>query len=158
MLRPSLDEVYLRMLDIFARRATCVRRQVAAIFVDAQGRFLSCGYNGVPRGFTHCTERPCLGATDAHGDNRNCLAVHAEQNAVLQCANLDAVVVVYCSCTPCFECAKVLANLRNLKRVVVAETYADYRGYDVLLRAKIEVVEVEHEEPVYAEPNDQPGQ
>jgi dCMP deaminase len=148
MPRPTLDEVYLQLLRVFARRSTCARRQVAAILVDERGRVLSCGHNGVPRGFTHCTDVPCLGRDDAHGNNVNCEAVHAEANAVLNCSRLEAVVTAYVSCTPCYECAKLLANLPNLRRVVVTETYADHRGYEILLRAKIEVDEHESVGPI----------
>lgn len=137
--RPTLDEIYIRMLSIFAKRSTCTRRQVAAIFVDEYGRVLSCGYNGVPRGFTHCTDTPCKGATDEPGNTTNCEAVHAEQNAILNCSDLNRVNTVYCSCTPCYECAKMLANLKNLKRVVVNEAYADHRGFEILERAGIKI-------------------
>jgi dCMP deaminase len=139
--RPTLDEIYILMLSIFAKRATCSRRQVACILVDSMGRMLATGYNGVPRGFTHCTDTPCPGATDSHGDNRNCEAVHAEQNAILQCKDLDKVFTAYCSCTPCFECAKMLANLPALRIVRVAEEYADTRGKEILLRADIRVID-----------------
>lgn len=142
--RPSLDEIYIRMLSIFAERATCTRRKVACILVDSKGRMLAAGYNGVPRNFMHCTDAPCPGASDSHGDNRNCEAVHAEQNAMLQCKDLDKVYTVYCSCTPCFECAKMLANLPCLRMVRVAEEYADTRGKSILERANI---------TVYDEPN-----
>jgi dCMP deaminase len=137
--RPSLDDVYLRMLDILARRSTCARRQVAAILVDQFGRYVGSGYNGVPIGFPHCTDLPCEGSNDPHGDNRNCMAVHAEQNAIMNSFGPDAVDTVYCSCTPCFECAKLLANLRNLKRVVVNEPYADKRGLLVFQLRGIQV-------------------
>jgi dCMP deaminase len=142
------------MLDIFARRATCARRQVACILTTRTGQVLSCGYNGVPRGMDHCTDKPCAGANDAHGDNRNCLAVHAEQNALMQCRDLYLVDTAYCSCTPCFECAKLLANLPNVRRVVVAEGYADHRGLEVLLAQHIliEEVEVDEEENAPSEP------
>lgn len=139
--RPTLDEVYLRMLDIFARRSTCVRRQVAAIFVDGHGRYLSSGYNGVPKGQVHCIDVPCEGAKDLPGNNNHCEAVHAEQNAILQCPDLDKVHTVYCSCTPCFSCAKMLCNLLNLKRIVVNETYTDKLGRLTIMRQGIQLDE-----------------
>jgi dCMP deaminase len=149
MHRPTLNEVYLRMLDIFARRSTCTRRQVAAIITDAGGKVLSCGYNGVPKGFVHCNEGgPCLGRNDPKGDTRRCDAVHAEQNALLQCGSrLAEAHTLYCSCTPCFECAKLICNT-NIKRVVVTEHYADTRGKEILEAAHIRVEDEPADESV----------
>lgn len=50
------------------------------------------------------------------------MAVHAELNAILQCASIERARTLYCSCTPCFECAKVILNT-NITRVVVREPY-----------------------------------
>lgn len=142
MSRPTLDEVYLHMLKVFALRGTCARRKVAAIFCDQYGRHLSSGYNGPPRGFAHCIDTPCPGAGDAPGDTGNCQAVHAEQNAILNCTELDKVHTVYCSCTPCFTCAKMLANMPSLVRVIVTEMYSDRRGFEILEQRGIIVKEI----------------
>ena len=138
-MRPSLDETYLSMLPIYAARHTCARRAVAAIIIDKQGRFLSAGFNGPPKGLRHCTEHPCPGAGDVPGDTRYCEAVHAEANALLQCPDLDRAYVIYCSCTPCFECAKMICNT-NIAKVIVTEPYADPRGYEILQRKGVLVV------------------
>lgn len=124
MTRLTHDEYFLQMLALVAQRSTCVRRQVGAILVDAGHHVLSLGYNGVPRGFDHCIDTPCPGAADPSGDTRRCYAVHAEVNAVLQCARLDLARTLYVSCMPCFECAKMLVNTR-VSRLVCA---ADYPG------------------------------
>lgn len=139
VLRPSLDQTYMRMLPIYAARSTCARRQVAAIITDQAGRLLGAGFNGVPRGFNHCTETRCPGAEDQPGNNTNCQAVHAEANAILQCQDLDLADIMYCSCTPCFECAKLICNTRIYK-VIVAEPYADARGYDLLVKGGHDVI------------------
>ena len=138
-LRPSLEDTHLAMLKAYAARSTCARRQVAALITDAQGRLLGAGYNGVPRGVIHCTDFPCPGAQGAAGDTRACEAVHAEINALLQCSNLREAYTIYCSCTPCFECAKAICNT-SIVRVVVTEPYADARGYQMLKRGGKQVI------------------
>lgn len=155
--RPTLDEVYIRMLDIFARRSTCNRRQVAAIITDREGKVISIGYNGVPSGWEHCIDKPCNGAGDQPGDTRQCMAIHAEMNAIIQAGSrLKDAYRIYCSCTPCFECAKLIANTKILY-VVVSEAYADQRGKEVLEHMGIQVEELndpdEHvsDEPVGGE-------
>jgi len=125
--RPSHDEYFLSLLEHVAARSTCARRKVGAIIVDADHRILSTGYNGVPRGITHCTDIPCPGAHDLPGQTQLCWAVHAEMNAILQCHDLRYAHTLYTTCAPCFQCAKVIANT-NVQRVVSLTDYADHMG------------------------------
>lgn len=139
--RLSIDEYYLKMLELVAARSTCVRRAVGAIIVDKENHVLSTGYNGVPKGFSHCIDKPCAGASDNPGDSSNCMAVHAEQNAILQCNSLSRAYTIYCSCLPCFVCSKLLSNTR-IHVIVCKENYADKRGLKVLLDShKIVIIE-----------------
>jgi dCMP deaminase len=136
MARPSLDEYYLAMLPLVASRGTCPRRQVAAILVDDKGRLVSTGYNGPPAGMPHCTEHPCPGAGD--GPREDCEAVHAESNAILQAqASRRTPHTLYCSTTPCFNCAKLLVSA-GISRVVAESRYRhDDRGASLLARAQV---------------------
>jgi dCMP deaminase len=134
--RLSKKSYYLEMLKLVANRSTCIRRKVAAIITDRDGHVLSTGYNGVPRNFEHCIDIPCSGAGDKPGDNTKCMAVHAEQNALLQCNDLDKAYVLYCSCVPCFSCAKMIANT-NIALVICVENYADKAGQELLIEAGI---------------------
>ncbi len=129
---------FIEMLKLVAERSTCIRRKVGAIITDNDGHILSTGYNGVPRGFDHCIDTPCNGANDLRGFTVNCLAVHAEQNALLQCSSIRDATILYSSCTPCFVCAKMIANTK-ISSVFCLEEYADKTGIDVLRRAGIEV-------------------
>jgi len=135
--RPSKDEYFLHMLELVAARSTCIRRTVGAIITDADGIVLATGYNGTPRGFTHCIDRICKGGQDAAGDTSRCMAVHAEQNAIIQCTDLRRAHTIYVSCSPCFVCAKMIANT-SIKRVVCVTEYPD--RHDVLATANIELV------------------
>lgn len=120
------------MLKLVAARSTCIRRKVGAIITDRDGHVLSTGYNGVPKNFDHCIDVPCLGAGSKPGDTSLCMAVHAEQNALLQCADLSRAYAMYCSCTPCFICSKMIANT-EIQTVLCVEEYADKTGLTVLL-------------------------
>jgi dCMP deaminase len=134
----SLDEYFLQMLRLVASRGTCRRRQVAAIISDQRGVVLAMGYNGVPRHRDHCIDTPCEGANDQPGNSDRCLAIHAEVNAVMQCADLIRAFNIYVTCVPCFSCAKMIANT-GIKRVVCLEDYADTRGKDVLMKSGIQL-------------------
>jgi len=140
-LRISKVLYFFNILDQVASRSTCVRRAVGAIITDEEGHILATGYNGPPSDFDHCTDHPCRGAGDKPGDTSNCMAVHAEQNALLQCLRPELAHTMYCTCVPCFVCAKMIANTK-IKTIFAKQSYADERGLDVLLLAGI-VIEVD---------------
>lgn len=115
-----------------AKRSTCLRRAVGCVLVDRRGRVLSVGYNGVARGEPHCNERTggidyahaCPGALEKGGDLALCAAVHAEQNALLQCRNPDEVHTAYVTLSPCDSCLKLFLNT-GCERLVVGEWWRD---------------------------------
>jgi dCMP deaminase len=134
--RLSKAQYYCEMLPMVARRSTCIRRDVAAIITDKEGHILSTGYNGVPSGIRHCYYNPCPGAQQKTGDSSLCEAVHAEQNAMIQCNDLRSAYAMYCSCTPCFTCAKMILNT-PIKVIYCLERYPDNRAIEILLRRRI---------------------
>jgi dCMP deaminase len=138
MSRPSLDEYYIGMLEHVAVRGTCPRRKVAAILVDAAGRLLSTGHNGNPSGMAHCEDSPCPGSPALDGRREDCEAVHAETNAVLFADPARRVGgTLYCSTSPCFDCAKLLITA-GVRHVVCATVYKhDERGSELLGRGGI---------------------
>jgi dCMP deaminase len=138
-MRSSIDTYYLDILRLVALRSTCHRRKVGAIITDGTGHVLSTGYNGVPSGVAHCIEEPCDGVFDPPGDTTRCMAVHAEINALLQCADLSRARVMYISCVPCFACAKAILNTA-IRRIVVTEVYKDDRGATLLIDRGVELI------------------
>lgn len=137
--RITLDTWAFSMVSLYAMRGTCVRRQAGALALDEYNRVIGMGMNGVPRGFVHCTDSPCIGATDEAGNTDNCWAVHAEANMVLNAHDPSKIEKVYVSVTPCKNCALILANLPNLKIVKALGRYADERGIDILETAGVTV-------------------
>ena len=127
-----------------ATRSTCARRNAGAVAVDDQRRIVSIGYNGVPSGYPHCTpETPCPGAFDKSGDTSNCMAIHAEVNCIIHSRDPYRIHTMYVTASPCKNCALVLANLPNLKRVVYGEDYPDDRGLAALRRNRIKLEKLE---------------
>ena len=101
---------------------TCSRRKVGAIFLDSRFRVLSTGYNGTPYGLIHCTGQ-CAGELSTTGkDLDKCEAVHAEQNALLQCSNVDNILYVMVTVSPCMHCTKLLLNT-GCKHIYSYEIY-----------------------------------
>lgn len=126
--RPSWDEYFMDIAHLVKTRATCPRRQVGAVIVRDR-RILCTGYNGAPRGLSHCPpgghERDwpegCLRAG-------HCIrALHAEQNALLQAAMIGIAcqgATIYVTCQPCNTCAKMIINA-GIERVIYEGDYPD---------------------------------
>ncbi len=115
MPRQSWDDYFLDLAEAAASRSNCVRRKVGAVLVA--GRHIrATGYNGPPSGYGHCDAGACprgastepTGAPSAYDD---CVAIHAEANALLFSAPTDRDgASLYSTAAPCFGCAKLIAN------------------------------------------------
>lgn len=95
-----------------AKRSTCVRRSVGCVLMNSYKQVMSTGYNGVARGMPHCRGGvPCEGANAPSGsDLSKCKAIHAEQNALLQCGNVMDIRTAFVTVSPCITCVKLLMN------------------------------------------------
>lgn len=121
--RPSADAYFLAIAFLAATRGTCIRRRVGCVLVNERRHILATGYNGVARGRVHCISSPCAGSNFASGHGLDkCEAIHAEQNALLQCRDVYAVDTVFCTHSPCITCTKLLLNT-GAKRIVFANEY-----------------------------------
>lgn len=104
--------------------STCARRAVGCVLIDVRGKVLATGYNGPASGLPHCNEgHPCPGAFAPSGTNLDmCEAIHAEQNALLQCSDVHQIDTCYCTASPCITCVKLLLNT-SCRRIVFMEAY-----------------------------------
>jgi len=142
--RPSIDEYFMEIASVVAKRSTCLRNHVGALFVKNK-RILSTGYNGAPAGLDHCDVVGCARENIASGTHHElCRAVHAEQNAIIQAA-LHGISIegatLYCTHQPCILCAKMMINARVIK-VVYQQSYPDGTALDFLEQAGIDVERV----------------
>ena len=124
-MRPFRAERMLRVAQEIATGSTCVRRAVGCVLTDRRGKILATGHNGVASGLPHCNEgHPCLGSDAASGTRLSeCQAVHAEANALLQCADVQAIHTCYVTVSPCVDCTKLLMNT-SCEKIVFLEPYA----------------------------------
>lgn len=141
-MRPTRDLHYIQMAQLVAQRSTCLRRTVGCVLVNVRGHVLATGYNGRAAGLPHCNEikhhtmfhlqlqqvdsypHECTGAHAASGtDLDSCEAIHAEQNALLQCRNVYEIETCYVTVSPCVTCVKLLLNT-TCERIVFAQPYA----------------------------------
>lgn len=139
------DRQYLQLCIESAKIfSTCSKRKYAAVLVDQKGHIVGMGYNGGPSGFTHCEDGGCPRLLDnsPNGTNYdNCIAVHAEANALIHSDYSSSAYKLYVNGPPCFSCAKLIAN-STIKHVYCLEDIA-YQQWDkvrsFLLQAGIEV-------------------
>lgn len=98
---------------------------------------ISDGYNGTPAGFENVCE-----------DENNMTkpyVLHAEANAITKVAksgNSSDGATMYVTSSPCLECAKLIIQA-GIRRVVYMENYRSDEGILLLVRAGIEVKNIE---------------
>ena len=122
--RESKEMYYLRIAEAVAARSTCLRRRYGAIIVK-NDEIIATGYNGAPRGEQNCVDcgfcqREALGVPKGERYEL-CVAVHAEQNAIISAARRDMIGATiyivglerdgsYANPAPCIMCRRVIVN------------------------------------------------
>lgn len=143
MERISWDQYFMAQSHLLALRSTCTRLMVGATIVRDK-RIIAGGYNGSVSGSVHCIDEGCY-VIDGH-----CVrTVHAEANALLQCAKFGVPTdgaELYVTHFPCLQCCKQIIQ-SGMKAVYYA---ADYKNHpyaiELLNEAGVQTkkVELEH--------------
>lgn len=148
--RPSWDEYFMEMAELTAKRSTCLRRQVGAVIVKDR-HIVATGYNGAPSGLSHCAQLGgCLReALKVPSGQRHelCRALHAEQNAIIQAANLGHSVDggdIYVTHHPCSICAKMIINA-GIKNIYIKQGYPDELSVEILEESNLNVIKLEED-------------
>jgi len=129
MVTQSWDETAREVMQAYEKRSHCKWFKVATVFYKGD-RLLSVGYNGPPKGEPHCDEVGCAKVKNGKrlpGGSGLCRGSHAEVNAVANAAAEGVCLKgtrIYCTYTPCYDCAKMLVNL-GVKEVIYAKIYND---------------------------------
>ena len=103
--RPSWKKYFKKIVKTTCKRSVCPRLQVGCLLVKNK-RIISQGYNGYIK---KCPHEPII------LNNHNIATIHAEQNALLDCANRGVScknAITYISHYPNVE---ILSNLTNVK-------------------------------------------
>lgn len=108
--RPDWREYFLDIARAVAKRSDCERDQVGAVVVKDR-RIRATGYNGAPSGQPGCLSCPRRTSECAPGTPYdNCVAIHAEANALLYCDREDLIgATLYITRAPCYACEKLIA-------------------------------------------------
>ena len=133
-MRKDWDEYFMSIAKQVAERSTCDRAHVGCVLVK-DNRIIATGYNGSPSGQPHCDD------AGHFISGEHCVrTIHAELNALLQCAIVGTssnCTTCYVTHFPCYECTKALIQA-GISRMVFAEEYGNTRAaFLLLLDAKV---------------------
>lgn len=121
-MRPTWNEYYLGIAEAASKRSDCERSQVGAVVVTRNNRIASLGYNGAPAGQPGCDSCPRrLSGVEPGSDYSNCVAIHAEANALLYCNREDLPgSTLYITRDACGDCLKLI-RATGVERVVTPD-------------------------------------
>lgn len=127
MERITWDQFFMAQSHLLAFRSTCTRLSVGATIVR-ENRIIAGGYNGSITGGTHCIDEGCYVV-----GNHCVRTIHAEINALLQCAKYGSPVAgstLYVTHFPCLQCTKAIIQA-GIQQVNYATDYKndDYAIY-----------------------------
>ena len=133
--RPSWNEYFKEIVQITSKRSSCNRLQVGCLLVK-DNRIISQGYNGFLPGLPH---------ESIIRDNHEQATVHAEQNAISDCAKRGVSClesIAYITHYPCINCFKILAasGIKEIRYI------NDYRNDEVVKKlaelAEINIINI----------------
>ena len=113
--RPSWDEYFKAIVLLTKTRSPCHRLQVGCLLVK-DNRIISQGYNGFLPGAPH---------ESIIVNNHEQATVHAEQNAIADCAKRGVSCLgttAYITHFPCINCFKIMAS-SGIKHIKYLENY-----------------------------------
>ncbi len=112
MSRPDWDEYFKQIVKVTSTRSPCERLKVGCLLVK-DNRIISQGYNGFLPGCPHISKVR---------DNHEQATIHAEQNAICDCAKRGVSskeCIAYVTHYPCIICTRLLlaSDIKEIKYI-----------------------------------------
>lgn len=146
MKRIEWDQYFMAQSFLLSSRSTCKRLSVGATIVRDK-RIIAGGYNGSIAGGDHCIDKGCYVI-----DNHCVRTIHAEMNALLQCAKFGVPTEgaeIYVTHFPCLQCTKSIIQ-SGIKVIYYAEDYKnDSYAMELLEQAKVKVEKVPFDKSIF---------
>lgn len=110
--RPTWDDYFKKIVQVTSERSPCERLKVGCLLVN-DNRIISQGYNGFLPGCPH-QSIVC--------NNHEQATVHAEQNAIADCAKRGVLcndATAYITHYPCIICTRILlaSGIKKIKYI-----------------------------------------
>lgn len=131
----KFDRLYISIAKEVSKLSYCKRAQVGAVIVKGIN-IISYGYNGTLPGQSNICEDEF--------NNTNPNVVHSEINAILKAAktnNSCEDAFMYCTMSPCMECAKAIVQ-SGITKVYYVNDYRDTNAIKLLQSCDVEVIKV----------------
>jgi dCMP deaminase len=133
--RPSWDEYFKEIVLVTTKRSSCSRLKVGCLLVK-DNRIISQGYNGF---LPECPHKSIL--RDGHEQ----ATVHAEQNAICDCAKRGVSCndcVAYISHYPCIICTRLLIA-SGIKKIKFIDEYKNDDLVKILAdQSNVEIIQI----------------
>jgi len=136
-IRPTWDEYFKQITYLVSTRSSCEKLNVGCLFVK-DNRIIAQGYNGYIAG---CEHKMVI------RDNHNIGTIHAEQNAITDCAKRGVSsdnCVAYISHYPCFNCMKLMVSCGICEIKYIDDYKNDPLVNDLANEAKIQIKKLEN--------------
>lgn len=133
------NQYFMAQAVLLSLRSTCTRLEVGATLVKDR-RIIAGGYNGAISGDNHCIDYGCY-VVDGH-----CIrTIHAEMNALLQCAKLGISTdgaEIYVTHFPCLHCTKAILQAGIKKIYYLHDYHNDPYAIELIQKLGVEIQQV----------------
>ncbi|MGO5333350.1 ComE operon protein 2 [Enterococcus cecorum] len=133
------NQYFMAQAVLLSLRSTCTRLEVGATLVKDR-RIIAGGYNGAVSGDNHCIDHGCY-VVDGH-----CIrTIHAEMNALLQCAKLGISTdgsEIYVTHFPCLHCTKAILQAGIKKIYYLHDYHNDPYAIELIQKLGVEIQQV----------------
>jgi len=138
MNRITREQAFMLTAEVWARRSTCMRRNIGAVIV-VNNHIIAVGYNGAAPGEPHCDGLTCI-PPGMLGCSRT---LHAETNAIDRVPSDHIITpkIMFCTESPCIACAAKIMDgpVRNFTAFYYLNEYRVDTGIKNLIMHKINV-------------------
>jgi len=116
----------MSLAEAVSKGSKCKKKQVGSVIVDKEGRIVSSGFNGTPRGSEFPSE-----SFQPEGTFTNPWVLHSELNAVIFAKRDITGCKLYVTLSPCLSCAAIIVQT-GISEVYYQEEYRDITGISFL--------------------------
>lgn len=142
------DQYFLSQSLVLSLRSTCERLMVGAVIVRNK-RVIAGGYNGSVSGEDHCIDVGCY-----LEEGRCVRTVHAEMNALLQCAKFGVQTdgaEIFVTHFPCLKCTQSIIQA-GIRKIYYLHDYHNHPyAKQLLSQVGIETIKGEIPEDFFAQ-------
>ena len=134
---------FMKVAKLAAENSYSRRAKVGAIIVR-NGRIISTGWNGQPKGFDNCCEREVVLPTGEKALETLPTVIHAEMNALFWCSKTEIISdnsELYVTLSPCVNCALGIIQC-GIRKVYYLDEYRDTSGLELWKKCGIALEQI----------------